>query len=69
MIDLVIYYIRLLLPITSEITSRIRKMKKIILAIPAALAAIPPKPNKAATNAIIKNVTVQRNITLKFYSE
>lgn len=33
----------------------------------AAPAAIPPKPNTAAINAIIKNVIVQRNIISKFY--
>ena len=33
----------------------------------AAPAAIPPKPNTAAINAIIKNVIVQRNIIFKFY--
>ena len=32
--------------------------------MPAALAAIPVKPNKAATNAIIKHVMVQRNIVV-----
>lgn len=33
----------------------------------AAPAAIPPKPNTAAINAIIKNVIVQCNIISKFY--
>lgn len=41
-------------------------MKNKTLAIEAAPAAIPPKPNTAAMIAIIKNVTVQRNIILKF---
>ncbi len=37
-----------------------------IFAIPAAAPAIPPKPNKAAINAItIKEIT-QRNIILNF---
>jgi hypothetical protein len=30
--------------------------------MPAALAAMPPKPNIAATMATIKKITVQRNI-------
>ncbi len=37
-----------------------------ILAIPAAPAAIPPKPKTAAMMAIIKKVTVQRNIIVDF---
>jgi hypothetical protein len=32
----------------------------------AAPAAIPPKPNIAATIAIIKNIAAQRNIVLMF---
>jgi len=39
------------------------KMKKRILAIEAAPAAIPPNPNIAATIAMIRKVTVQRNIS------
>lgn len=41
-------------------------IKNSILAIPAALAAIPPKPKTAATSARIINVTVQRNIIIYF---
>lgn len=37
-----------------------------ILAIPAALAAIPPKPNIAAMIATTRNTIVQRNISLIF---
>ncbi len=37
-----------------------------IFAIDAAPEAIPPNPKIAAMIAITKNVTVQRNITLKF---
>lgn len=33
-----------------------------ILAIPAALAAMPENPNMPATMAIIRKITVQRNI-------
>jgi hypothetical protein len=51
------------LPKRSDRIKRIMKMKKRILAILTAPAAIPPNPNKAATRAIIRNVTVQRNIT------
>lgn len=41
-------------------------MKKRILAIPAAPAAIPPNPNTPATKAKIIKVTVQRNISYGF---
>lgn len=41
-------------------------MKKTILAIDAAPAAIPPKPNIPAIIAIIKNVNVQRIIFFVF---
>jgi hypothetical protein len=37
---------------------RIKNIKKSTFAIPAALAAIPPKPNTAAISAITKNTTV-----------
>ncbi len=38
-------------------------MKKIIFAIVAAPAAMPENPNIAAMIAMIRNVTVQRNIS------
>jgi hypothetical protein len=38
-------------------------IKNNTLAMPAALAAIPPKPNTAAMIAIIKNTTDHRSIT------
>ena len=41
-------------------------MKKMILAIPAAPAAIPPNPNIAATMAIMRKIIVQRNIASDF---
>ena len=44
-------------------------MKKIILAIPVAAPAIPPKPSTPAIIAIMKNPRAQLNITssiLKF---
>ena len=43
-------------------------MKNKTFAIPAAPAAIPPKPKTPATNARIINMTVQRNIAICFYS-
>jgi hypothetical protein len=42
------------------------KMKNKIFAIEAAPDAIPPKPNIAAMMATTKNMTVQRNISLRF---
>jgi hypothetical protein len=45
-----------------------RKIKNRTLAIEAAPAAIPPKPNTAATMAIIKNITVQRNILFVLFN-
>jgi len=53
----------------TEIRNNTIKMKKRILAIEAAPAAIPPKPNTAATIAMIRKVTVQRNITINFNEE
>lgn len=50
-------------PAITDKRRRIMKMKKIIFAIPAAPAAMPPKPNNAAINAIIKNIIAKRNIT------
>ena len=55
-----------LLPKSNDRTKSIRKMKKQIFAIPAAPAAIPPKPRKAAISAIIKKIIVQRNIIWDF---
>tara|TARA_R110002050_G_scaffold89450_2_gene188309 strand:- start:2972 stop:3175 length:204 start_codon:yes stop_codon:yes gene_type:complete len=46
--------------------SKMIKIKKIILAIPAAPAAMPPKPKMAAIRAIIKNKITKRNITSNF---
>ena len=47
-------------------TNNTRKIKNKILAIPAAPAATPPKPNIAAIMAITRKITVQRNITFSF---
>jgi hypothetical protein len=49
-------------PITIEIKRKAIKIKKMILAIPAAPAAIPPKPNIAATRAITRKIIIRRNI-------
>jgi hypothetical protein len=54
------------LPETNEIINKTKKTKNKILAIPAAPAAIPPKPNTAAIIATIKKITDQRNIILNF---
>lgn len=50
------------LPIIKESTNSTIKIKNNTLAIPAALAAIPPNPKIAAMIATTKNITVQRNI-------
>ena len=54
-----------MLEIKESIKSTI-KIKNNILAILAAPAAIPPKPNIAATIAKIINVIVHRNIMFSF---
>lgn len=56
-------------PTIKLITNNTRKMKNKIFAMLAAPAAIPVKPNKAATNAITKNITAYLNIiiSLKLY--
>lgn len=51
-----------LLPVTRDITKRMRKMTKQILAIVAAIPARPPKPSSAATSAIIRKMIVLFNI-------
>lgn len=51
------------IPVSKEIANNTRKIKNKILAMPAALEAIPPKPNTAAIIATIKNMSAQRNIT------
>jgi hypothetical protein len=55
-----------LLPKINERINRIINIKKRNLAIPAAPAAIPPKPNIAAMIATTKKINVQRNIILSF---
>ena len=46
----------------SEIINRTIKIKNNTFAIPAAPAAIPPKPNKPAMIAMIRKMIVHRNI-------
>ena len=47
-------------------TKSTRNIKKSILAILAAPAAIPVNPKSAAIKAITKNITDQRNIIIGF---
>jgi hypothetical protein len=42
-------------------------MKKIILAIPAAPAAIPPNPKTAAIKATTRKIITQRNIVIDLF--
>lgn len=49
-------------PANNEITNNTRNIKNKILAIPAAPAAMPPNPKRAAIRAIIKNITVHLSI-------
>src|SRR4029077_12066836 len=44
-------------PVKKEMTARIRNTKNRIFAMPAAPAAMPPKPNTAAISAITKKTT------------
>jgi len=51
-------------PTINKIRHTARNRKKRNFAIPAAAVAIPVKPKSAATSAITKNITAQRNIKL-----
>lgn len=53
-------------PATKAITNNTKKTKNKILAMDAAPAAIPVNPKTAATSAIIRNVSDQRNIVYSF---
>jgi len=57
-----LFYSIVRLPPISDNRNSTMNIKNRILAMPAAPAAIPPKPNIAAITATIKNITVQRNI-------
>ena len=61
-------YTRLLPPINDN-KNNTMKIKNMIFAIVAAPAAMPVNPNTAAIIAIIRNVTVQRNITNLFIGD
>lgn len=63
---LVLYLNPLTPPKIKLTTNKIRKMQKMILAISAEPAAIPPNPNIAATKATTKKITTHLNITLNF---
>jgi hypothetical protein len=52
------------LPIIIDNRNKTIKIKNRIRAIEAAPAAMPVKPNKAATMAMIRKTTVQRNISV-----
>lgn len=54
----------LLLPKIRERRNKTINTKNKIFAMPAALAAIPPNPKTAAIMAMIRKVTVQRNIMI-----
>lgn len=56
------FYSIVRLPPISDNRNNTIKIKNRILAIPAAPAAIPPKPNMAAIMATTKKIIVQRNI-------
>ncbi len=56
------------LPVINEMINRTINMKNRILAILAAPAAIPPKPNTPAIMAKMINMIVQRNIIVVFLS-
>jgi ankyrin repeat protein len=55
-------------PAKNEIAIAIKATTKTILAIPAALVAMPPNPNSAATSATIKNMIAQLNIAFSLVS-
>jgi hypothetical protein len=58
-VDFVSTVRRRMKPITRRTMKITTKTKKSNFAIPAAAEAIPPNPNAAATNAMIKNTTAQ----------
>ncbi len=56
-------------PAMMDRSNNIIKMKKMILAIPTAPAAMPPKPKIPATRAITNNTKINRNMILNFKGE
>jgi hypothetical protein len=65
MYGLIIYYFlsNSFAPNIKVSTSRTTKIKNKTFAIPAALEAIPVKPNKPAIIAITRKINAQRNIS------
>ncbi len=61
-------FYNLFLPVINEMINRTINMKNRILAILAAPAAIPPKPNTPAIMAKMIKMIVQRNIIVVFLS-
>jgi len=53
-------------PLNKDSIIRTIKIKKMILAIPAAVPAIPPKPKIAAMTAMTIKMIVHRNIRMFF---
>jgi hypothetical protein len=53
-------------PVKKLMTARMSATTKMILAMPAALAAIPANPKMAAMSAITKNTTAQYNMMPRF---
>ena len=62
-----IYFLNKLAPKAIVIINKTRKTKNKIFAMEAAPAASPPKPNIAATIAIMKNIAAQRNILIMYF--
>jgi hypothetical protein len=61
------FFLKIVKPSIAVITTNAMKTKNIILAIEAAPAAIPVKPNSAATIAITKKTAVHFSIIFCFY--
>ena len=53
---------------TKETTNNTRKMTKMILAMPTAVPAMPPKPRIAAMSAMIRKVRAQDNTVIGSFS-
>jgi hypothetical protein len=63
----IVFYLNPLTPpAISDKSNNTTKTKNMIFAIPAAPAAIPPKPNIAATIATAKKINANRNIISNF---
>jgi len=60
------FLLSIVAPKIAEIITRTMKMKKIVVAMDAAPAAIPVKPKIAAITAITRNIAVHFNIAFSF---